>query len=75
MLVFLIPVCVVALYFYLHNREQVRLAEYTLELLLASYMNGQLSEDDYNERRTKVIKNFTKIQRVMYNRRHGSNVH
>lgn len=75
MLVFLIPVYVVALHFYLHNREQVRLAEYTLELLLASYMNGQLSEDDYNERRTKVIKNFTKIQRVMYNRRHGSNVH
>lgn len=75
MVVFLIPIGVVCLHFFLHNWEQVKIAEYTLEMLLHHYMDGQLSEKDYHERREKVLKNFTYFQRVLYNRRHGANVH
>lgn len=58
-------------HFLLHNMEQVNIASNLLEYILNLYMNGEISENEYDTRRDKVFSNMNFIQKQIYKRRYG----
>lgn len=66
-------ILLIILHFYLHNKEKVDVAEVMLEVSLGWFINGDLSDEEYQAQRMKIFDGLSVRQMKMYNKRHGIN--
>lgn len=66
-LVFLV---LILFHYYALNKEEVKLGVELLSRITALYTSGEITESEYEYRRTRVFENFTKFQMFLFKRQY-----
>lgn len=67
--VVLFVIFIILLTYLLYNLSQVDIAIKMLEVITEIYLSGGMSEESYEESRTKIYDNFSRFQMLIFNTR------